>query len=367
MSKITKPILAIVAVVVIALIAINISNSNTEQPQPTLKEKEVIKIGMIGPLTGRGALFGNSLLGGMQLALKDMEKDTKYSYELIVEDDEMNASKTANAANKLITIDNVRAIISTTSGTGNVIAPIAQDAKVPHICVCSDPTVARTGNYNFNNLTFPKTDAKKWVSEARKRGYKNIASISMQHPGINAIVDTVKSELENDGKSFVFEERFSPDTTDMRTIFLKSQKTNPDIYLINAFPPALDSIGVTRKELDIKTPLSTIAAFPLSQQPQLFENLWFIDPKLPDNGFIEKFEAMFSNITFNSRTAPFGYDSLNILIDAFENNNHQTPVEYINSLDSYDGIMKLTKTPEGRFDSPAGIWIIKNGKPVPMR
>ena len=98
----------------------------------------------------------------------------------------------------------------------------------------------------------------------------------------------------------------------------------------------------------------------------LFENFWYVDSASVSLTFIQSFENNFPQIKFLTRTTPFGYDSFNILVEAFENGRLE-PVECLNNLNTYHGVAGgLTKTPEGRFDSPAGVWMIKDGKPTPV-
>ncbi len=362
MSKTFKFTILVVTILILTIIVKITSSKNHVQPTG---DKEVIKIGVVAPLTGPGALFGNSLTRGVEMALKDLS-ETKFEYELIVENDEMDPKKSVTAASKLINIDNVSAIISTTSGTGNAIAPIAQDSKILHIAVSSSPATAEVGNYNFTNLPFPEREAEKWVQEAKSRNLKKIAIISMKHPGIDAIVEAVRQEALSRSLNIVFDEQFISGTTEFNTIILKAEEKNPDVYFMLSFPPSLDIFGQAYRELGISKPLSTDTAFVLSSKKELFEGMWYVDASLKDKSFINRFENHFPNTTFNSRTAPFGYDSLNMLVNAFEDDTNN-PVEYMNDLDSYEGTVgRLTKTPEGRFDSPAGIWVIKNGKPMPL-
>jgi branched-chain amino acid transport system substrate-binding protein len=359
MSKTIKIILwLVVAVIVIGGIWYGLSKKSIA---PTTKEP--IKIGVIAPLTGGGAGFGKSLVAAIEMAKEQLSK-TRYKYEIVVEDDKSNPTEAANAAQKLINVDKVKALITTTSGTGNAVAPLAELAKIPHICVCSDDAVSKGRRYSFNNLVFPEDEAKVLVSELKKRNLSKIAIISMQHPGINKIVDEIIKEANNVGIKIVFEERFVKGTTDFKTIFLKAKLKNPDIYVIQSFPPELDLIGQAYRELGIKEPLTTNAAFAISAKPELFEGFWYVDASLKDEKFKKEFVEKYPDIRFNTRSAPYGYDSFNILVAAFEN-NRENHMEYLDNLTEYYGkVGKLVKI-GNRFKSEAQVWVIKNGTPVP--
>ncbi|NIO11691.1 MAG: ABC transporter substrate-binding protein, partial [Deltaproteobacteria bacterium] len=74
-------------------------------------EKEVAKIGFIGPLTGPNAAFGLGARNSADLAVKETNRrgDSPYRYELVVMDDASDPSTGVAAATKLCTIDKVAA------------------------------------------------------------------------------------------------------------------------------------------------------------------------------------------------------------------------------------------------------------------
>ncbi|MEM4215059.1 MAG: ABC transporter substrate-binding protein [Candidatus Pacearchaeota archaeon] len=348
--------LIIVAIIIIAVLAFTIW-------KPVKEEKEeVIKIGVVAPLSGGGSVFGNSFLCGIKMALEDLN-NTKYKYELKIEDDETNPSKSATAAQKLINIERVKAILSTTSGTGNVIAPLATEAKIPHITICSDYTIAEK-DYNFNNMVFPEYEIKAFILEAKKRGVKSIALLCLQHPGTKLLCDLIKEEGSKENIDVVFDERFVKEVTDFKTIFLKAEKKNPDIYAVFTFPPQLEMIGRARIELGINKPLTTTAGFAISSEPSLFEGFWFIDTPSPNEEFIKKHQEKCPNVRFNVRTAPYGYSSLNLLVKAFEENK-DNPIQYLDNLTEYKDVLgPVTKINRKLSSKYLGVWTIKDGKPI---
>lgn len=167
---------------------------------PVAAEKQTVKIGVSIPLSGSGAFMGEGVRNAVDLALSE-HSDAKYKYVAIYEDDQMNAKMASTTAQKLITSDGVDAIISFSSGTGNVIAPIAQESKILHIGMASDANVAK-GSYNYIHWTPPAMEAKKWAEEASKRGYKRVALLGLNHPGIVAVNDAVKTELAAKGIAY---------------------------------------------------------------------------------------------------------------------------------------------------------------------
>ncbi len=352
MSKITKIIVGIV--VIIAVIWIVAANVRTHSVSG-----DTIKIGVVAPLTGGGAIFGQSLVDAIKLAQEDL-KNTKKTYQVIIEDDGTNPAQSASAGHKLVDIDKVSALISITSGTGNSIKPIAAAATIPHICICADITVS-DNQYNFTDSLIPADEAGVYIAEAKKRGIKSVAIWSQIQSGIDALVGALKDQLPAAGITLAYNDRYDGSIRDFKTTIVKGQKTNPDSFFILAFPPSLDIIGQQFKDAGISK-ISAISAFGITVNPSIFEGYWYTDPNLTDPGFRDRFEKSFPGVRFNVRAAPYGYDAFMILTNAFESG--QDAADYIKNLKTYAGkVGETTKTLDsGNFRSTAAIWTIKNGR-----
>ncbi|MFA6432244.1 MAG: ABC transporter substrate-binding protein [Candidatus Paceibacterota bacterium] len=358
MSKNSKIIWGAVAIIVIVLVVWNVQNKSTGP-------KEVIKIGVVVPLTGGASGYGEPLVKGLELAMQDLG-DTKYDYKLVIEDDGTNPATSASAAQKLVNIDKVRAIITTTSGTGNAVKPIATAAGVPHTCICVDSTLTKDNRTNFIYLALPEIESRAWVDEAATVGMKKVALIAQNHPGFNLIVNVIKPIFAEKSISVVFEERYDPSTKDFKTVLAKARASNPDGYFIGGFPPSLEALGREIRTLDLEG-VAGFGTFALAADLSIFEGNWFTDVRLADSAFQTRFEQAFPKIRFNARTAPEAYDVFNILVDAFESG--QNVSEYMRAMTSYAGKSgNVTKEADsGNFSVPVGIWTIKDGKAVQVK
>lgn len=320
---------------------------------------EVIKIGVIAPLTGPGAAFGNSLVKAIELAQKDLG-GTKYRYEVVIEDDATNPASSASAAQKMIQIDGVRAIISATSGSGNAIAPIVEAAQVPFICVaCADKRIG-TGTYSYTSSVQVEDEAKVFIDYAVKNGAKTIGILSQNHPGINAVADAVRTEAVSRGIPVVYEERFDGANRDFKTIIKKAASAKADTYFLQAFPPALDIVGKEMAALGIKNVAGGAGAFTIAAEPTLFEGKWYTEA-LSDPTFTERFAREFPEVRFNIRTGPYGYDAFNMLVQGLEKDADMAA--YLAGLDEFIGTVgRQYKTNGNWFRSTPGVWAIQHGK-----
>ncbi len=350
-KKLFWGVLVVIVVILIVWVARNKSSTPTE----------TIKIGVIAPLTGPASVFGNSLVKGIQMSLADL-KGAKHNYELVIEDDTSNPANSASAAHKLVDIDKVSAIISATSGTGNAIAPIADAAHVPQICVrCADKKIGY-GAYNYIYAVLPEDDAAGWYKEAVARGVKSVAFLSQVHPGINAIMDEMEKQAALFGIQVVYKERFDGENRDFSTIIAKSKLAKPDMYFLISFPPSLDIIGKEMATLGLKNFSSAGGAFSIAAEPELFNGLWFTDTKLSDESFRARFESAYPDVRFNYGTAPGGYDVFNLLVKAFEGG--QDIAAALAGTHEYSGKVQVTKASDNYFRIATGAYTMEDGRAV---
>ncbi len=348
----SKKAVGVVLVLVVIALAIVLNQS--------VDDKKVIKIGVIAPLTGPGATFGNSLVKALELAQKDLT-DTKYAYELVIEDDASNPTTAASAAQKLVQIDGVKAIISATSGTGNAIAPIIEAAKIPMICTaCADKKVG-VGNYSYTSSVQAEDEAEVFMDYAQLQGATSVGLLNQIHPGINTVADALKTEALSRNMTIVFEERFDGSNRDFKTIVKKAAAAKADVYFLQSFPPSLDIIGQEFATLNVANIASAAGAYSVAAEPKIFEGKWYTE-SLSDPEFTVRFQKEFPDIRFNIRTGPYGYDAFMMFVQGFEQDADMAV--YLKNLNEYKGkVGRLYKTDGNYFRSKPGVWVIENGKP----
>lgn len=334
------------------------------QSGKTDSSEDSIKIGVIGPFTGDLAFLGDGLRNAILVAEENLGS-TRHKYEILFEDDRFDPKTTASAAQKLINIDKVDALISFSSGTGKVVTPIAEKAQVVHFGVASDLTVA-DGQYNFNHWTPPSEEAKLFVSELVKRGYKKLGIVLYNQSGVFAVRDAVREELFGTDIQIVDEEIFNPGENDFRTLVTKLSQKSPDIILIASFSPEIELITKEVKRQGITVPLTSIESFELSPELDLFEGYWYINAAVPNSEFQNKFkEKTGGNPT---EGAANGYDIVNLIVHASEKSKKRPSTAEIvlslNEVKDFPGALgPLTVDNEGVVHSKASVKIIKDGKP----
>ncbi len=358
-----KLIWIIVGVIVLVAVVLGVTLSGGSK-QPA--ERQTVKIGLALPLTGGAAFLGESARNAAQMALADAGQ-TKYDYSLDIEDDAFNPAKTATVVSKFVNIDKVSAIVTFGSATSNAAAPINENAEVPRFGLASDPTSA-VGDYNFIHWTPPFKEGQLSVEEMVKRGYKTISIVDTNHSGTLAVTKPVREALANTNIKILSDDLTNVGDKDFRTIVTKIKALKPDIVLVEMFSPEIEIFAKQMKELGVKTPMTSVETFEWSNDPSLFEGMWFISDVRVDQSFSDKYKARFGDTPKPGAT--YVYDLVSLFIRTQEQSNSKlTPTEMRDAIikTGYDDspiFGKIAIDKDGFFITEASVKMIKDGKAV---
>lgn len=363
----------LLGIIVLAVIVLGFSLFGNTTGNVIEENKPVVKIGASLPLTGGAGFIGQGMKDAILLA-KENQKYAKYDYEIVFEDDKLDAKEASTVAQKLINIDNVDVIISATSGPGNVISPIAEQNKILHMSTASDGNIVKK-QYNFIHWTTPEEEAKAFVAELQRRNIKKIAILQTNQQGILATTEAVKEKLKGTDIKVVYEGKFNFGEKDFKTLLTKAKEENPDIYLFLSFSPEIEAITKQARELGI-TKITSIESFEMSEEPELFEGLWYVNVADSTEEFNKLFNAKYGKNP--GLAAANGYDEFNLIVMAYENagknlgaNEKPTTKQVSDELlkiKNYKGALgTLNVLPDRIIDSKAVVRMIKDGKAVTIR
>ncbi len=283
--------------------------------------KPVIKIGVIGMYTGDSAPLGISAKNSVILASEKLSNNTKYHYELVFEDDRMDPKLTASAFQKVVNVDGVDAVISMTSGPGNVVSPLANANKVLHCGIASDKNIA-SGDYNFIHWTTPEAESRAFVKALQKRNITRVAVLSWNQQGNAAIVSMLHNDIAGTSIQIVSEQTFNSGEKDFKTMLLKAADANPEVIMVESFSPELELIAKQAKDLGLTIPFTSIEAIEFTEQPQLFEGSWYVQAAGITDAYKEMYHARFN---MDPKIAgPNAYDCFDLIVTAYENAGRYT-------------------------------------------
>jgi branched-chain amino acid transport system substrate-binding protein len=352
-----KKIWSIVGVIIVLVLLVIGLNNNR------IGEKTVIRIGVAVPMTGNNGFAGEGIRDAINLAQSKL-KNTKYKYDVIFEDTQVDPKSAATVAQKLITIDKVDAIIDAYAPIGNIIAPIAEETQVVHIGIAFDARAAE-GEYNFIHFHTPDTSARAFLTEMDKRGLKTLGIFHLNNPGILAVYNSIVKLSSEYGIEIVSDQEFKSGDRDFRSIIIKSAVNKADLYAVLSIPPELDILSKQMKELGLGN-MSTAIYFELSPNKSLYEGLWSIGFGAASDVFVKEYKDVYKkDIAFGG---PNAYDAFNLIVNAAESYKGEDKpstkyiADQIQNLKDYDGVLgRLTVDEAGIIDSPVLVKTVKNG------
>ena len=336
--------------------------------------RPVVKIGVSLPLTGNMAFMGNIAKEAVLMGFEKWKnKNTKYQYELIIEDDGFEPRKIAVAGNKLINYDHVNAIISYLDQPAYYYFNQALEKKFIHM-TCSWGDDLSDGIYNFNNITSHAEASKKLVDYMKKQGVKRIGYVSQNNRGPMHLKDNMMRELKNAGIEVVYEETFNIGNKDYR-MFLAGVKDKPvDVIMAVFLVPDLFAFTKQKNEMGITTPLTTVDYFEDAENKEIFNDYYYVIASMGNDDFRQ---AIKNRIGSDVKACVANtYDNLDLLIWAYENaesENKKIPTaesvsNALHKIKDRDGsVGKIDVMDNGRIESTAHLKKIIKGIPTDIK
>lgn len=269
MSKGSRIVWWIIALLVIVGVIYYLSNIN-EGAQPSgLKLEQPLKIGGIVPLTGDGAAYGIPIQRAAEMAVSEINAAGGVGGQpvsVLWEDGKCDGKEATIAAQKLVNVNRVPFVIGgVCSSEALSIVPIAEPAKVLVLSPSATspdlnkPTDKVTYDYFFR-LSPSDAAAGKIAAEhaSKKLGFTKAAIISEKKDYAQALHKVFKENFTAAGGTIVAEESYQTGATDFRTQILKIKSANPEtIYVVPQTPAPGVLILKQLKENEVKAQLMT--------------------------------------------------------------------------------------------------------------
>jgi branched-chain amino acid transport system substrate-binding protein len=312
---------------------------------------EPIKIGLIAPLTGDAAGLGADVSNGAQLAVATINAAGGIEgrqIQLIMEDGKCAGADAATAAQKLVNVDKVVAIVGgLCSGETLAAAPIVEAGKVVLLSpTSSSPDVTKAGEFVFRN--YP-SDALKTVAMAKyfqEKGFKKVAIISENTDFCQGFASSLAEQLPEG--AVVFNETVEPGTKDFRTLITRLKDMEFDVFVPNGnsdavIGPMLEQFreqGFTQPAVAHDAADSVTMAKDL---PEATNNLFVINvsSELEDGSFTSAFTAEYGDPQYGISYAGYANDSVEVLAQAIAEVGTEGDVlrHYLLSMPDFTGVV----------------------------
>ncbi len=238
-----------------------------------------IKLGFVGPLTGDAATLGQDALAAAQIAVEEVNAAggvQGHMLELIAEDGKCNPKDAASAGTKLLTADDVTAIVGgLCSGETTAIAPMAEQDKTVLFSGCSSaPNITTAGDYIFRSYpsdAFQGKFAADYVYNTL--GKKKVAVVATLGDYGTGIKNIFIESFEALGGEVVLAEDFAQESRDFRTLLTKIKQSDAEVVFAPSFTEAAIELLRQSKELGVTQ--------------QFFAADAWDDPKIHANSFAE--------------------------------------------------------------------------------
>ncbi len=238
MNKITLWVVGIIVVVLGAWVLVSGNNAKGGDTGTG-----PIKIGVMAPLTGDAASYGEPTRKTLQLAADEINAAGGINgrqIELVIEDSKCDSATAVNAAHKLIDTDGVQSIIGGfCSGETIPSVPIAAQAKVLLFSgSASSPALTNASPYFFRDYPSDAAQGKVLADVAyTKKNWKKVAVLQEQTDYAAGVFGSFDAAFKALGGTNVKEE-FPSNATDFRSTLTKLKAEKPDALFIDTQTPA---------------------------------------------------------------------------------------------------------------------------------
>ena len=347
----------------------------------TPASKGTIKIGFIGPLTGDAAALGADELSGVKWAVDQANAKggvKGMTVELIAEDGKCTGSDAASAAQKLVNVDKVIAIVGgLCSGETLAAAPIAEAGKVVLISPgSSSPDVSSAGDFVFRDYPSDALKTQAMAKYFNESGFTRVAMISENTDFAQAFRTSLKKNLPEG--TVIFDEVVEPGTKDYRSLLTRMKNVSFDVFFPDAQTDGVMAVmmqqyreaGFTQKAVAHDVADSITIAQIAGKAAEGFELI-----NVPTAGegtdfeveFVKKFGSPKGSIAW----AAHSYDATNVLFQAMESTSADGTAirDYLYALPSYRGVVGQFKFDRNgdALGIPYVLKVFRDGKIVKVK
>lgn len=307
---------------------------------PGCQKKKEVKIGIVAPFSGPGAIWGDQFKQGIELALSEIPPEERSSIHLIYEDSEADPKKAVSAVQKLISADQVQVIIGPLTSNGVLsAAPIAEESGV----VLLTPTaphrdITNAGDYIFR--TYPSDQQRSTMLAEYTVEELNAAKVGIIFRGDEfglAVKNEYTEKLKELGieEDSITAERYEPEETDFRTAITKMKAQNPRVVLIVGHFRELGFIVKQSYEMKFHPQFLSTADF---EHPEVLKiagdaaegviygsiifNVASSDPLI--KSFRERYQEQFNTTEEPGIATALSYDAFRVVYHAVENAKRST-------------------------------------------
>jgi branched-chain amino acid transport system substrate-binding protein len=296
-------------------------------------ERQGVKVGFFGALTGPTATFAISGKNAATLAVAELNAAGGVLGKpivLLAEDDRGEASEAASSVSKLITRDHVVALIGENASSRTLAAaPIAQSYKVPMISPSStNVEVTKKGDYVFRVCFIDPYQGRALATFARRNLKAKTAAILVDARSDYSVglAEAFRASFEASGGRVVSELKYAEGDADFSAQLTAIRPLQPDVLIVPGYYTDAGLIARQARSLGLTATLLGADGW---DSPKLVEiggeamegaylsNHYSVDDPSPAvRKFVEAYKAKYGGDP--DSIAALSYDATRLLADAIE-------------------------------------------------
>lgn len=333
-------------------------------------EIKKLKVGVIVPLTGPLAFFGQDYVRTYELATEDIP-ELKNAFDVVFEDSAYDSKQAVSALNKLVSSDRVDIIFSFGGPMLSALAPIAEVKKIPFFATESEKRDCEGKKY----CTLVRNEKDEWGKATwqmlRKHGKAKIGIIKNQNQFMNTFVDGVVDNKASSEQVTILSD-IPPSTVDLKTEVSALKTADFDALGIYLLPGSHHGLLKALKDLKKKQFLFGVEEFLVPENNKGFEEVidgvFVVAPAYVDDYRI-RFENKYG-FSAGFYYTPAFYDFLVLLKDTLHTRKDLRGLPLIDGLrfegdrTGVSGKFSVKRSPKGvySFSFPIGVYRVENNK-----
>lgn len=351
MKRVSKVLTALVLGTVLAGLAAGCGGGE--------KKADTIKVGANLEMTGGSASYGISSKNAIELAFKEINEKGGINgkqLELVVADNKSEAAEATNAMQKLVSQDNVVAVIGPNLSSSVIAASainnsskvldIAPMATNPYVTV--DQASGKTKDFNYRTCfidPFQGTVMAKFATA--ELGVGNAAVlIDNSSDYAKGLAQFFKENFVKEGGAVTAEESYLQKDTDFKATLTKIKATNPDFLYVPGYYQEVGLIVKQARELGMNMPIAGGDGWDSAKMPEIagaaaLNNTYFSSLYSPEDSsdinknFVAAYEKAYGQKP--DVFAALSYDSALLVAEAIKNAGSTEPAKISEAMAKING------------------------------
>jgi branched-chain amino acid transport system substrate-binding protein len=237
--------------------------------------QEKIKLGVLIPLSGNFAPIGRDYQQGVEAALRISGE--KELFELVYADSKAEPNTAISEFRKLVSANQVSAILTIRSPVGMALNPLSLREKVALLGGVGDKRFAETNSYAIQAWTRSDTEGIYIANRIFRSRYKKLALITSQDDWTKVVSEDFKTEYLKHA-NIELEKEVLPTETDFRAIISKLKQKNTDAVFINLGLAQIGPFLRQARELKFSVPF--------------YSNYWVAKKEIAESAGAENIEGV---------------------------------------------------------------------------